>query len=213
MPGSDKPAPAPRRARGNPSRAPLDGRRPRDAEVLETAVRLFSEKGYSATSIQDVANAVGLLKGSLYYYIDSKEGLLRKIFEDSHAEVQEIAERHREGDGAPAERLRAFLVDYALWYLTHLQRARLFAREWRYASDALRDVMTTQRRYYDQMLRGFLGELHDAGELDPALDPKLATYFIMSAISSLPDWFKPDDRRSADEVAAAYADMAMKLIG
>jgi AcrR family transcriptional regulator len=197
---------------GSKTRAPLEGRRPRDAEVIETAVRLFSEKGYAATSIQDVAAAMGLLKGSLYYYIDSKESLLRKIFEDSHEEVQEIAERHRTGDAPAVERLRAFLTGYALWYLTHLQRASLYAREWRYASDELRDVMAKQRKYYDDVLRGFLDELKAAGELDTDLDPKLATYFVMSAVSSLPDWFNPNSRQSAKSVASAYAEMALKLL-
>ena len=197
---------------GSKERAALEGRRPRDAEVIETAVRLFSEKGYAATSIQDVAAAMGLLKGSLYYYIDSKESLLRKIFEDSHREVQEIAERHRAGEAPPVERLRAFLTEYALWYLTHLQRASLYAREWRYASEELRGVMAKQRKYYDEVLHGFLDELKESGELDATLEPKLATYFVMSAVSSLPDWFNPNSRQSAKSVATDYADMALKLL-
>ena len=52
--------------------------------IIEAAARMFDAKGYSATSTQDIANEVGLLKGSIYYYINSKEDLLFRIIEESH---------------------------------------------------------------------------------------------------------------------------------
>lgn len=153
-----------------------------------------------------------MLKGSLYYYIDTKETLLRKVFEDSHAEVREIAERYRAADGPRLQRLADFLEEYALWYLTHLQRASLFAREWRHASAELRVVMSAQRKYYDDVLREFIAAARADGDIDPELDPKLATYFVMSAVSSLPDWFNPSGEQSAKDVAAQYSRMALMLL-
>jgi AcrR family transcriptional regulator len=194
------------------SRAPLDGQRSRDQEVFEAAVRLFSAKGYASTSVQDLADELGMLKGSLYYYIDTKETLLKRIFETSHDEVSEIAERHRAGDGPSLERLGAFLEEYALWYATHLQRASLFAREWRYASADLRQLMTKQRKYYDEVLRDFIIAAQEAGEVSTKLDVRLATYFVMSAVSSLPDWFNPRGPQKAEHVAAEYARMAVTLL-
>ena len=58
--------------------------RRRRQEILEAAAGVFHEKGYKATSIQDIADAVGILKGSLYYYIRSKEDLLNEILQDVH---------------------------------------------------------------------------------------------------------------------------------
>jgi AcrR family transcriptional regulator len=197
---------------GKDDRAPLDGKRSRDQEVVEAAVKLFSEKGYASTSVQDLADELGMLKGSLYYYIDTKETLLKRIFENSHDEVSEIAERHRSQDGPALERLRAFLEEYALWYATHLQRASLFAREWRYASDELRALMGRQRKYYDTVLRDFIVAAQEAGEIDTDLDVRLATYFVMSAVSSLPDWFNPRGPQSARHVAAEYARMSVALL-
>jgi AcrR family transcriptional regulator len=193
-------------------RSPLDGNRSRDQEVLETAIRLFSEKGYASTSVQDLADELGMLKGSLYYYIDTKETLLRRIFEDSHAACSEIAERHRASEGAPLDRLEAFLVEYALWYVTHLQRASLFAREWRYASDDLKAFMSKQRKYYDTVVSEFVKAAQDNGDVRKDLDVRLATYFVMSAVSSLPDWFNPRGQQSAQKVAAEYARMSIALI-
>lgn len=217
MAAARKDPPAAPVKRGRPvgsgaGRAPLDGKRSRDQEVVEAAIRLFSDKGYAATSVQDLADELGMLKGSLYYYIDTKETLLKRIFETSHQEVSEIAERYRVDEGPALERLRSFLEEYALWYATHLQRASLFAREWRYASDELRGVMAQQRKYYDEVLREFILAAQEEGEIRAELDVKLATYFVMSAVSSLPDWFKPRGRQSAKHVVSEYARMAINLL-
>lgn len=191
---------------------PLDGRRPRDREVLETAIRLFYEKGYASTTMQDVANELGMLKGSLYYYVDTKETLLRKIFEDSHAEVQEIVERHRRGDEPAIERIAGFLRDNAVWYLTNQQRAGLFAREWRHATGELREVMAKQRKYYDQVLRDLIQTAIEEGSARPDLDVRLVTNFVMSAVASLPDWFNPRGRYKVETVADSYAEMGLQII-
>ncbi|WP_169988495.1 TetR/AcrR family transcriptional regulator [Microbispora sp. H10836] len=193
-------------------RVPLDGRRPRDREVLEKAIKLFHEKGYASTSMQDVADELGMLKGSLYYYVDTKETLLRKIFEDSHEEVREIAERYRHGNEPAIDRIAAFLRDSAMWYLTNLQRASLFAREWRHATGDLREEMTKQRKYYDQVLRDLIQAAVEEGSASADLDVRLAAYFVMSALSSLPDWFKPRGRDKAETVASSYAAMALQMI-
>lgn len=86
-------------------RRALDGGRVRDREVLDAAINIFWEKGYSGTSVQDVADALGMLKGSLYYYIDSKEDLLEMIFSDSHDEVQKITDEVLALDLDPGTRL------------------------------------------------------------------------------------------------------------
>src|SRR5699024_4782023 len=81
----------------NPSK-PLDGKRSRDKEVVEAAVKLFHEQGYASTSVQDIAESLGMLKGSLYYYIDTKETLLKRIFETSHEHMLSETEQHRNSD-------------------------------------------------------------------------------------------------------------------
>ena len=84
--------------------------RRRHLEVLEAAARVFHEKGYESTSIQDIADAVGILKGSLYYYITSKEDLLFEILQDVHEQGLRNLERIRiEGDlcGRASCRIRA----------------------------------------------------------------------------------------------------------
>src|SRR5947207_409360 len=79
-PSPDDPEGATISIQAAPSRPP----RRRQQEILEAAARVFHEKGYESTSIQDIADEVGILKGSLYYYIRSKEDLLYEIIRDIH---------------------------------------------------------------------------------------------------------------------------------
>src|SRR5690348_15778646 len=89
--------------------AQLDGDGDRESQILEAATRIFQERGYDATTIQAVADDVGILKGSLYYYIDKKEDLLFQIVEGVHRGLAEsLAEVEAETD--PVERVRVFIA-------------------------------------------------------------------------------------------------------
>lgn len=191
----------------------LNGARARDREVIEAAVKIFWEKGYANTSVQDVADALGMLKGSLYYYINSKERLLEKIFDDSHAELSEIATAATSGNGPAADRTARFLYDYALWTLTHLERAGLYSREWRYASDVLKASLAEQQRFYDRTLRELLLEGQREGSMSPGVDPRAASLFIWAAFTGLPDWYRPASKTDARKVAATYVELARRACG
>lgn len=202
-----------RRSSSRPESGTLNGARARDREVIEAAVKIFWEKGYANTSVQDVADALGMLKGSLYYYIDSKERLLEKIFDDSHAELSAIAEAATSGEGPAESRTARFLYDYALWTLTHLERAGLYAREWRYASEVLKTSLAEQQRFYDRTLRGLLVAGQKEGSLSAEVDPRAASLFIWAAFTGLPDWYRPASKAEARKVAATYVELARRACG
>ena len=204
---------SPALTKAGPGPGPLSGTRSRDREVIETAVKIFWEKGYANTSVQDVAHALGMLKGSLYYYIDSKEELLEKIFSDSHAELREIAAATASGEGSAADRTARFLYDYAMWTLTHIERAGLYSREWRYASDALKTSLVEQQRFYDRTLRALLVEGQDEGSISADVDPRGASLFIWAAFTGLPDWYRPSSRAEARKIAAMYVELARRACG
>lgn len=191
---------------------PLEGRRARDREVIETAVRIFWEKGYAGASVQDVADAMGMLKGSLYYYIDSKESLLFKIFEDSHNEITEMTQAASSSGRPAVDRLATYLHDYAVWTLTNLERAGLFAREWRYAAEPVRSSLADRVRFYDRVLRDLISEGQAQGDIPAEVDPRRASVFIWAAFTSLPDWFRPG-RAKPEVVAAEYVALALSTVG
>ena len=191
----------------------LNGARARDREVIDAAVKIFWEKGYASSSVQDLADALGMLKGSLYYYIDSKESVLDRIFEDSHADLVQLTKGITTGTGPVIERLTRFLHDYAMWTLTHLERAGLYSREWRYASDGLRASLAEQQRYYDRSLRTLIKAGQDEGTLESTVDARIASLFIWASFTGIPDWYRPGAKNDANAVADMYVELALRACG
>jgi len=190
----------------------LDGGRARDREVIEAAVEIFWEKGYVNTSVQDVADRLGMLKGSLYYYINAKESLLVKIFDDSHTEIKSITDAAMASEGTSLDRLTRFLTNYASWTLTHLKRAALYSREWRYASEDLRASLVEHSRYYNRSLRSLIIACQEEGSIPAGVDARLAPNFIWAALTALPDWFNPA-RDAEASVTERYVGMALGALG
>ncbi len=180
-------------------------RRNRRQDVLEAAVRVFHEKGYVSATIQDVAAEVGVLKGSLYHYIDSKEDLLAWIFEDSAGRFMEMLDEASGLDERPVERLRSFGRSCSLWYLRNIERVAIYATEWKHLTGNRRKNVVTIREAYEQRLAGLIGEVKEAGEAAPDLDVNFATYFIFGALNGLPNWYRRRGPDPAERIADAYA--------
>src|SRR4051812_2235209 len=143
-----------------------NGERPkRDAELLRVAADVFWRKGYSAATVQDITDAMGVLKGSLYYYIESKEELLFRVFDASHRDAVKIVDAARELQAPPIERLHAFLESYIAFYLENIERVSLYFRDWRYLTGKRRRVVMEQRAVYEDFTRQLLSEAQDNGDI------------------------------------------------
>jgi hypothetical protein len=107
------------------------GRPPkREREILDAAIELFHARGYAQTSIEDVAGAVGILKGSLYYYIDSKEDLLLRILEDVHEGVEAIIESvAARSDLPPLGRLELYLREQVAFNARRINEIAVYHHE------------------------------------------------------------------------------------
>jgi TetR/AcrR family transcriptional regulator, cholesterol catabolism regulator len=187
-------------------------RRNRSQDVLEAAIRVFHKKGYASASIQDVAAEVGVLKGSLYHYIDSKEDLLARIFEDSAGHFTEMLDEASGLDERPVERLRSFARSCSLWYLRNIERVAIYATEWQYLTGKRRKDVMKIRETYERRLAGLIGEVVEAGEAVPDLDVNFATYFIFGALNGLPDWYRRRGLDPAERIADAYADLIVNTV-
>jgi AcrR family transcriptional regulator len=180
--------------------------------VLEAAIRVFHKKGYASASIQDVAEEVGVLKGSLYHYIDSKEDLLARIFEDSAGHFLEMLEEASGLDERPVERLRSFGRSCSLWYLRNIERVAIYATEWKHLTGKRRKEVVVIRETYESRLAGLIGEVKEAGEAAPDLDVNFATYFIFGALNGLPAWYRRRGPDPAERIADAYADLIVNTV-
>lgn len=187
--------------------------RSRDGEVIQTAVDLFYRRGYAASSVQDVADALGMLKGSLYYYIHSKDDLLRRIFDENHLALTDIVERARAMDATPLGRLTAFLLDYGEWFLVNLERASLYQREWRYVEGEFGAVVAQRRADLDAFVVNLITDASDDGYIHPSASARRATYFIFNAFNGLSDWYQPGGPETPRKIAESYTAMALCSLG
>jgi TetR/AcrR family transcriptional regulator, cholesterol catabolism regulator len=194
-----------------PVSAPRE-RRNRQDEVLEAAIEIFHRRGYAAASIQEVADHVGVLKGSLYYYIDSKEDLLARIFAESDRQVSELMEETAKLDAPGIERLRAFFEVWSLWYLANVERASLYFSEWRHLTGKRLESVIAQRHRYEQYVAALIDEAKDDGDADPSLDTRYSCLFILSATGGLATWYKRDGPDPPQHIAVVYADMIVELV-
>ncbi|MGQ0624346.1 MAG: TetR/AcrR family transcriptional regulator [Sporichthyaceae bacterium] len=190
---------------------PID-RRNRDADVVEAAIGVFYAKGYAASTIQDVADAVGVLKGSLYHYISSKEDLLFRILQESHAQARESMNQVAALEVTPFERLRIYLERSHLWYLTNIERVSVYLNQQHHLTGDNRAEMREQAREFEHYLRELLAEAKGAGALRGDLDLKLAAYFILGALNSLPRWYHSGGGYSAEHVAKEFTAMALNML-
>ena len=163
---------------------------------MRQAARLFAEKGYHGTSTGDLAEAMGVQKGSLYAHIRSKEDLLWEVAREGAAAF------HAALDGVPDERpatekIRLALRAHLRVVAEQLDVATVFVREWRYLEGERRDEFVAERRRYEERFRALFREGRELGELRTDLDDATATLLALSAANWAYTWLRPGDDTDA----------------
>src|SRR5258708_6716822 len=117
----------------------------RRTELTRAAARLFAEKGYHGTSVGDLAQALGVQKGSLYAHIDSKADLLWEVASEGAAAFHNALDTVPD-EGSPLDRIRAALRAHLRVVSEQLDVATVFVREWRYLEGERREQFLAERR-------------------------------------------------------------------
>lgn len=173
----------------------------RRSELTREAARLFAEKGYHGTSIGDIAEAMGVQKGSVYAHITSKQDLLWEIASDGatafHGALDAVPE-----DAPAVERLRFALRGHLRVVGEQLDIATVFTREWRYLDEERREQFVAERRRYEERIRELFRDGRDHGELRSDLDEAAAALLFLSAANWAYTWLQPG--RDTDELADRF---------
>jgi AcrR family transcriptional regulator len=171
-------------------------------ELTRQAARLFAQKGYHGTSMGDLAEAMGVQKGSLYSLTASKQELLFETMREGaaafHAGLDAIAE-----ETPVVERIRLALRAHLRVVAEQLDMATVFIREWRYLEGARREEIVAERRRYEERVRALFREGREHGELRTDLDENAAALLVLSAANWAYTWLVPD--RDTDELADSFA--------
>lgn len=177
--------------------------------VLDAAARLFVERGFGGTNLQDIAAELGISRPAIYYYFKSKEDILASLVE----EITVFAE-HQSGklaanlDFNPAETLRQMVFNHARWLLEHPVHFLVLDR-------TESDLPVTIRRTHDKSKRALLNNFTrmiergiELGHFRP-IDAQVAAFTIIGMCSWTAWWFKSDGRIPSVEVAKTIADIAV----
>jgi AcrR family transcriptional regulator len=179
----------------------------RRAELTRAAARLFAQKGYHGTSVGDLAEALGVQKGSLYSHIDSKADLLWEVAREGseafHAALDGIPE-----DAPVLERIQAALRAHLRVVAEQLDIATVFVREWRYLEGERREQFLAERRRYEERVRALFREGREVGRLRTDLDDGTAALLTLSAANWAYTWLRPgsDTDELADRFTALLLD-------
>ncbi|MDQ7794238.1 MAG: TetR/AcrR family transcriptional regulator [bacterium] len=173
---------------------------------MAVAMRVFREKGYHAASMQEIAHAVGMQKGSLYYYISSKQELLFKIFEEAIGSMARTLEEIYAGPGSPREKLRQAIAAHVHAISQRLDMLTIFLRETKVLSPTQEEIIDIHRLRYERLLQRLVSEGMKAGELR-RMDSKLVTYALLGMTNWIYRWYNPSGRFTPDEIADIFAEL------
>lgn len=176
----------------------------RRQEILDAAAQIFFEKGYDATSTKDIADAAGLLKGSLYYYVETKEDFLFEIIKESHDGALATLERVRAFDGEPLQQLAHLVQEHLHYFVEHLVKTTVYFREFRVLSKERQQIIAAEGDVYLDFVRSLLARGQREGMIDAAIDVRLVSIGIVGMLNSAWLWFQPGGARSTDEIAAEF---------
>ncbi len=199
---------------GDARRAQLDQNGPkyqakRD-QILDIAVAAFRAQGYAGTSTQDIARALHMTKGSLYYYFRDKEDILFSCHSRALDHLLSVARaarrRHREPEAALRE-----MIEQHVGIMVHEFRGSALALEVATLSGSRRGRVVSRRDQYEGLLRTLVEEGIRSGAFRPT-DAKLATFAMLGAINWMARWYREGGGSSAEEIGRTFADLFVRAL-
>jgi len=176
--------------------------------MCRTAAQIFRDRGYDATSVSDIARALGITKAGLYHHFESKEALLLEITTYGLDRVRDDVIVPARAISDPAARLRQLVIRHARIATQGRGAIAQLVDEVRALPPPARKRVEERMRAYFDLVRGTLVELRSAGRLRD-VDPTVATFSLIGTILWLPRWFRQNGRLSQEQVAEQIADMAL----
>lgn len=171
----------------------------RRSQILRIATRLFSQRGYARTTLEDVAAEIGFTKPAIYHWFDSKDQILFEIHRAIVAPALEEVRGIRASGGSPTDQLRRILRAHIDRVLLNADANTVFARESAQLSAERAVEIGELDREYEREVRAVYAAGVAAGEFAD-IDPVVAIGTLLSACSWVSQWYRPEGTLSAADI-------------
>jgi AcrR family transcriptional regulator len=173
-------------------------------EILKAAATAFRRLGYHGATVEQIAAALRMKKGNLYYYFRNKEDLLFACHQYSLDRLLPLLDEAQQSDAPPDEKLRRLIVAFVHTILDELHGTALFL-DLEALTPSHFETIVARRDLFDRGIRQVLDEGIRAGVFGPC-DAKLLSFAILGAVNWIPRWYSPDGPASSQEIAERFAD-------
>ncbi|MBM9506122.1 TetR/AcrR family transcriptional regulator [Actinacidiphila acididurans] len=180
--------------------------------LLAEATRLFAERGYDRTSVQEIVAAAGVTKGALYHYFGSKDDLLHEIYGRVLRLQMERLDAIAAGPGDVSERLAEAAADVVVTSIENLDDTKIFFRSMHQLGPDKQKAVRAERRRYHERFRSLVEEGRRDGHFRADLNPDLVVDFFFGSVHHLGIWYRADGPLSAQQVAAEFSDLLLHSV-
>lgn len=191
------------------SYAPAETRR----LLLEAALELFAEKGFSRASMQDVVTQAGLTKGAFYHHFATKDDVLHIIHDEFIDRALAAQEDAIATHSTPTEQLAVMAYETTLICIEYQKHVMVFFRELHVLDGDVKDEILEKRRRSTAIFEETVRRGVEAGEFDKEIDPSVAALGLLGMWVWSYQWYSPGGRRTPTEVARQFAVMSLRSVG
>ncbi|HWE89371.1 MAG TPA: TetR/AcrR family transcriptional regulator [Pseudonocardiaceae bacterium] len=196
----------------NPANPAIGARQPTADRIVRAAVELFAERGFDATSVQQIVERAAVTKGALYHYFTSKDDLLFAIYQSligvQNADLEDIVARGM----APAETVRAILVGVIVSTAERGAEAAVFFRESPKLDAQHMAAFRADRRRYHENFRQVVEKAQTDGVFSARVPADVVVQIAMGVVNQLPIWFRPDGPKTAERLGHEVADFVLAAL-
>ncbi len=177
--------------------------------MYEAAARIFYEKGYQAATVQDVADALGILKGSLYHYIDSKEDLLFELLVEAHEDVDSILREVAQIDDlSPLATLERYVYEQILFSARNPHKVSVYYADLDRLQGDRRERITARRAEHEAFVRELIASAQREGEAGEG-DPIILANCVFATVIWVYRWYRPEGSIEPEALAQSCAAFAV----
>jgi TetR/AcrR family transcriptional regulator, cholesterol catabolism regulator len=178
-------------------------------DIVSAAAKVFRTKGYHAATVRDIADEVGLLKGSLYHHFDSKEELLYLVVKEPIAQMYRTMAEIAVADGPATDKLRRAIAAHLEAFDRHYPHLFVYLREREAVKRRFREKIGFSPKDYERCWQQILSEGVESGEFRRDLDIQVASYGLLGMLNWLYKWYDPQGRLTVREVAEQFTALAL----